>query len=89
MFVDHFKCDVYHNFCMVAMRYMNLISLTIFSHFFHATRTNSKIIKDIIYKILYTRKYTRFFIRNQFIRNLHVESKKIKKLLQLHFMTIF
>ena len=25
-----------------------------------------------------------FFIRNQFIRNLHVESQKIKKLLQLH-----
>ena len=32
---------------------------------------------------------TRFFIRNQFIRNLHAESRKIKKLLELHYMTIF
>ena len=31
---------------------------------------------------------TCFFIRNQFIRNLHVESRKIKKLLELHYMTI-
>ena len=33
--------------------------------------------------------YTRFFIRNQFVRNLHVEFRKIKKLLELHYMTIF
>ena len=30
-----------------------------------------------------------FFIRNQFIRNLQVESRKIKKLLQLHFYDYF
>ena len=33
---------------------------------------------------------TRFsYIRNQIIRNAHVESQKIKKLLELHYMTIF
>ena len=31
---------------------------------------------------------TRFFIRNMFIRNLHVESSKIKKLLLLHSISI-
>ena len=30
-----------------------------------------------------------FFIRNQFIRNLHVESQKFKKLLQLHCYDYF
>ena len=33
-------------------------------------------------------KCTRFFIRNMFIRNLHVESSKIKKLLLRHSISI-
>ena len=33
--------------------------------------------------------YTFFFIRNQFIRNLNVESRKIKKLLELHLRDYF